>query len=213
MVILDGVVARRLVPGARGRGRGEQGNRRGDDADDALPTGVTRGGSVLLKYSGVRGLHVCDGVFHRPVGAGGRDGVPGRGAGCLPFAPLEHVFALYEPKAGDGALPGRAARAAGVWPDEFYQPRVRVVLHENEAGCRDDRDPDGVFLRLHFRNIPYFESYKPYFLTTHMSAWLQMFVPHVPWRQISVDLAYLGALDVTFVVIGIVAFSQRDFKG
>ena len=69
------------------------------------------------------------------------------------------------------------------------------------------------FFDFIFHDIPYFESYKPYFLTTHMSAWLQVFVPHIPWRQIGADMAYLGALDLTFVVIGIVAFTQRDFKG
>lgn len=70
-----------------------------------------------------------------------------------------------------------------------------------------------LFFDFIFHKVPYFENYQPYFLTPHMSAWLQVFVPHIPWRQIGADVAYLGALDVTFVVIGIVAFSQRDFKG
>ncbi len=63
-----------------------------------------------------------------------------------------------------------------------------------------------------FRNIPYFEHYKNYFVTGHMSAWLQAFAQRIPWREISIDAAYLGALDATFVIRGIVSFSQRDFK-
>ena len=53
---------------------------------------------------------------------------------------------------------------------------------------------------------------KGYFLTGHMSAWLGVFVQRIDWRGITGDLAYLLALDATFVVVGIVAFSQRDFK-
>ena len=68
------------------------------------------------------------------------------------------------------------------------------------------------FFDFIFRNVPYFESLKPYFLTGHMTAWLQVFVHHIPWRGIAGDLAYLLALDATFVVVGLVAFSQRDFK-
>lgn len=63
-----------------------------------------------------------------------------------------------------------------------------------------------------FRQIPYFEPYKPYFITEHMSVWLQVFLARIPWRDMGIDLAYLVAVDATFVVLGIVAFRERDFK-
>ena len=63
-----------------------------------------------------------------------------------------------------------------------------------------------------FRQIPQFESYRPYFITEHMSVWLQVFVTRIPWRDMAIDVSYLVALDATFVVLGIVAFGQRDFK-
>lgn len=64
-----------------------------------------------------------------------------------------------------------------------------------------------------FRQIPYFEPYKSYFITEHMSMWLQVFVARIPWRDMGIDMAYLVALDSTFVLLGIVVFGQRDFKG
>ena len=69
-----------------------------------------------------------------------------------------------------------------------------------------------IFLDMVFHDLPYFESLKPYFITTHIGGWGQMFIHHIPWRDIGIDMAYLGTLDVTFLVIGAVAFSQRDFK-
>ena len=69
-----------------------------------------------------------------------------------------------------------------------------------------------VLLDFIFHSLPYFESIKPYFITTHIGGWGQIFIHHIPWRDLGVDMAYLGTLDVTFLVIGAVAFSQRDFK-
>ena len=63
-----------------------------------------------------------------------------------------------------------------------------------------------------FRQIPYFEPYRSYFITEHMSVWLQVFQARIPWRDMGMDAAYLFALDATFVVLGIVAFRERDFK-
>ena len=69
-----------------------------------------------------------------------------------------------------------------------------------------------ILLDFIFHSLPYFESIKPYFITTHIGGWGQIFIHHIPWRDLGVDMAYLGTLDVTFLVIGAVAFSQRDFK-
>ena len=45
-----------------------------------------------------------------------------------------------------------------------------------------------------------------------MSVWLQVFVTRISWRDMAIDVSYLLALDATFVVLGVVAFGQRDFK-
>lgn len=72
--------------------------------------------------------------------------------------------------------------------------------------------PSLLFFESIFRQIPYFEPYKSYFITEHMSIWLQIFQARIPWRNMGVDAAYLLALDATFVVLGVVAFRERDFK-
>ena len=132
--------------------------------------------------------------------------------GLFAVAPLEHVFALYPAGPGLerylGALP---VLAFGLL--SFTSVGFMLSCLNMKPAAATIVTLTVFFFDFIFHNIPYFESYKPYFLTTHMSAWLQIFVQHVPWRQISADLAYLGALDVSFVVVGIVAFSQRDFKG
>jgi hypothetical protein len=45
-----------------------------------------------------------------------------------------------------------------------------------------------------------------------MSTWANIFRPHIPWDQMLQDYAYLLGVDITLVIIGVVAFSVRDFK-
>ena len=63
-----------------------------------------------------------------------------------------------------------------------------------------------------FDGIPYFESLKPYFLSSHMVTWLNIFRPLVPWLQMTEDYSFLIAVDFTFFLVGAAAFQQRDFK-
>lgn len=136
-----------------------------------------------------------------------------RGVGGLfAVAPFEHVFALYDSGPGLarylGALP-----VLGCGLLSFSSVGFMLSCLNMKPAAATIATLTLFFFDFIFHNVPQFEVYKPYFLTTHMSAWLQVFVPHIPWRQIVADMAYLGALDLTFVVVGIVAFTQRDFKG
>ena len=63
---------------------------------------------------------------------------------------------------------------------------------------------------LHF--VPYFETYRPWMMTTHMSTWLNIFRDPVPWQRMVEDYSYLIGLDATFLVLGAVVFASRDFK-
>ena len=131
--------------------------------------------------------------------------------GLFAFAPFEHIFALYEPWAGlwryAGALPLLALCLTSFVALGF----LFSCLNMKPAAATIATLSILIFDSI-FRNVPYFESLKPYFLTAHMSTWLNVFVHQIAWRQIAVDLAYLGALDATFIVIGLVVFNQRDFK-
>jgi len=63
-----------------------------------------------------------------------------------------------------------------------------------------------------FHLVPYFETYRPWMMTTHMSTWLNVFRNPWPWPQMVEDYGLLLGLDATFFVIGAIIFSTRDFK-
>jgi ABC-2 type transport system permease protein len=63
-----------------------------------------------------------------------------------------------------------------------------------------------------FRGIPYFESIKPWFISTHTESWYNSLRSPLPWPRMLEDYAYLLGVDATFLVIAFVIFSSRDFK-
>jgi ABC-2 type transport system permease protein len=65
---------------------------------------------------------------------------------------------------------------------------------------------------LIFRNFPQFESVKHWFISTHTETWYNMLRSPLPWQRMVEDYAYLFGVDATFVLIGFVIFSSRDFK-
>jgi ABC-2 type transport system permease protein len=60
--------------------------------------------------------------------------------------------------------------------------------------------------------MPVFESYRPYFMTPHMSTWLNIFKDPIPWARIAEDYMYLIGVNTTFVIVGLAVFCRRDFK-
>jgi ABC-2 type transport system permease protein len=68
------------------------------------------------------------------------------------------------------------------------------------------------FADMIFRGIPYFESIKAWFITSHTEAWYGIFRSPVPVAAMVEDYAYLLAVNATVVLIGVVHFQQRDFK-
>lgn len=131
--------------------------------------------------------------------------------GLFAFAPLERVFALYETGPGFvrylGAMPLLALGLMTFASLGFFfsclnmKPAAATIMTLTI-----------MFFDFIFRQNPTFEHYRPYFITEHISAWLQVFDQRIPWREIGIDATYLATLDATCVILGIVAFSQRDFK-
>lgn len=152
---------------------------------------------ILVLFIGVTAL--AAGILYRGTG------------GLFVFAPLEHIFAMHETGVGlqryFGALPFLALSLASITTLGFMfscfnmKPAAATVVTLSV-----------IFLDWIFHNIPYFESYKNYFLSTHIAAWMQIFVTYIPWWQIAEDYAYLIALDATFFVVALAAFQTRDFK-
>jgi ABC-2 type transport system permease protein len=60
--------------------------------------------------------------------------------------------------------------------------------------------------------MPYFETYRPWMMTTHMNTWINVFREPLPWSRMVEDYAYLIGLDATFFIVGAVVFASRDFK-
>ncbi len=60
--------------------------------------------------------------------------------------------------------------------------------------------------------LPYFESYRRWMITSHMSVWIDLFRAPVPWPKMVEEYAYLLGLDASFLIVGVAVFCARDFK-
>ena len=60
--------------------------------------------------------------------------------------------------------------------------------------------------------MPYFESYRPWMMTTHMNTWMNAFREPLPWQKMVEDYSILIGLNATFFIVGAVVFASRDFK-
>ena len=59
---------------------------------------------------------------------------------------------------------------------------------------------------------PQFVSFKPWFMTSHMVTWLNVFRSPMPVWKMAEDYLYLFGLNVTFILIGCAVFLRRDLK-
>ena len=139
-------------------------------------------------------------------------GMADRGiGGMIVIAPWDHVFGFFE--AGPGLERLALASAA----------LCLIMLTISNLGfmfsCFNMKPASATVMTLSIYivdtvvgNVPYFEDFRSYFLTHHMSAWTQVFQPTIPWTQIVHSLLYLGAFDLLFLSIGALYFARRDFK-
>lgn len=132
--------------------------------------------------------------------------------GLFVFAPLEKIFALYPFWSGLtrylGCLPLLALSLTSITSLGFMfscfnmKPAAATIVTLSIF-----------FLDSILKNIPYFESLQDYFITARMSTWLKIFLEYPPWNSMVEDYSYLLAFNATFVVIGVIRFQERDFKG
>ena len=147
----------------------------------------------------IGGTALAAGVIYRGVG------------GLFAFSLSPHIFAIYETGPGLqrylGAMPLLSLALMTFASIGFFFSCLNM-----KPAAATITTLSLLFFDSIFRQIPQFAAYKSYFITEHMSLWLQVFQARIPWRDLGIDTAYLVALDATFVVLGIVAFGQRDFK-
>lgn len=131
--------------------------------------------------------------------------------GFFAFQPLQHLFVLYD------FYPGLQRYAASLPLLAFTL--VSVASLSFMLSCCNMKPAAATICTLTyfltdsiFRSIPYFESLKPYFITSHVETWYNVYRSPIPWWKIAEDITYLTGVDATFLIIGIVVFSVRDFK-
>ena len=131
--------------------------------------------------------------------------------GLFAIAPLEQLLAMHE------AWPG-LWRYLGALPLLGFG-LVSITSLGFLFSCCEMKPAAATILTLSifffdsiFRSIPYFESLRGWFMTTHMTLWLRVFEYRIPWWRIAEDLTWLGALNVTFALVGLAILQKRDFK-
>ncbi|GAB4174741.1 MAG: hypothetical protein Fur0032_14450 [Terrimicrobiaceae bacterium] len=127
------------------------------------------------------------------------------------FAPAERVMAFYEFWPGLG----RYFAAAGLLSLALQTIPALGFLFS----CLDIKPAAAtiatltlLFLDSILRSIPFLESLRPWFITTHMSAWVHIFAPRIPWEHIVESTTWLMAMNLTLVIVAGAIFQSRDFK-
>ncbi|HBZ84403.1 MAG TPA: hypothetical protein DEO44_01525 [Verrucomicrobia subdivision 6 bacterium] len=131
--------------------------------------------------------------------------------GLFAIAPLEQLLAMHEAWPGFwrylGALPLLGFGLVSISSLGFLfsccemKPAAATILTLSIF-----------FFDSIFRSISYFESLRGWFMTSHMTVWLRVFEYHIPWWRIAEDVTWLGALNVTFALVGLAILQKRDFK-
>jgi hypothetical protein len=62
------------------------------------------------------------------------------------------------------------------------------------------------------QEIPYFHDWQAWFISYHLNFWMKLFLQPIPWPDICQSLSLLFGFNLTFYIIGCVAFQVRDIK-
>ena len=131
--------------------------------------------------------------------------------GFFAFQPLQQLFVLYDFGPGLarylGSLPLLALSISSVTSLAFA-----LSCFNMKPAAATICTLSYFFADMIFRGIPYFESIKQWFITSHTETWYNVFRSPIPVATMIEDYAYLMAVNLTLVVIGILNFQQRDFK-
>lgn len=131
--------------------------------------------------------------------------------GLFVFAPAERVFALYE------FGPGLSRFFVGVAllsVSLLTIPCIGFFLSclNMKPAAATIGTLSFLFLDSILKSIPFFESLRPWFVTTRMTTWVHVFEYQVPWEKMTEDYAWLFAVNATLIVLAWGVFQRRDFK-
>ncbi|XHR27324.1 MAG: ABC transporter permease [Chthoniobacteraceae bacterium] len=133
------------------------------------------------------------------------------GGGLFVYVPARNIFALY------GASPGLLRYAVALPALALSQTVITSLgfmfsCFNGKPATATASTLSLILFDFIFGLIPYFESLRPYFITTHMATWMHLFEPHIPGWRMAEDYAVLLALNATFFIVGLAVFERRDFK-
>jgi ABC-2 type transport system permease protein len=69
-----------------------------------------------------------------------------------------------------------------------------------------------LFVNFILQHIPYFRDLQEWFITYHLNLWQFMFAQPIPWWRVGESFSILLGFNLSFLLIGIVAFHMRDIK-
>lgn len=131
--------------------------------------------------------------------------------GFFAFQPLQQLFVLYDFGPGLarylGSLPLLALSLVSVTSLGFA-----LSCFNMKPAAATICTLSYFFADMIFRGIPYFESIKPWFITSHTETWYNVFRSPIPVATMVEDYAYLLAVNLTLVILGMLNFQARDFK-
>ena len=171
---------------------------------------ISRGRVLLLKviscaiYTIALAAFVCISAFIA--------GTIGYGSGGLfAFSQFEKIFAIYDFWPGLMryllAIPFLSASLFSVTVVAFF------------LSCLQMKPAAATIITLSFffidsilKEIPFFESIRPFFITGRMATWIHVFEYRIPWEMMAENYAWLFAINGTLLVLAWHVFERRDFK-
>jgi len=140
------------------------------------------------------------------VAAVGLDG------GLLVMEPKMKVFAAY-PEWVEGATRlAMAATGIGVSMITLSSIAFMFSCFKIKPAAASIITLTILFVDMILQEFPFFKPYESWFVTWRMSAWVFLMEHQISWPKIVESYALLAGLNVTFFVVGWLAFQTRDFK-
>ncbi len=139
-------------------------------------------------------------------------GIAWQGLGSLcALIPEERLLAFYGPSEG-------LARYFGVLPCYVlsFSPIVSLAFM---FSCCNMKPASATIVCLAILFVdrildfwPLFAPYRGWFMTKHMTTWVNFFRDPVPWAKMAEDYLWLLGWNATFLLIGCTIFLRRDLK-
>lgn len=167
---------------------------------------------LLVKYAAVA-IYTFTFVFF--VGVSGylmAVAAVGREGGLFVMEPKMKVFAVYSDWGEGMARLASGATGIGISMITLSSLAFMFSCFRIKPAAATILTLAILFVDMILQSFPFFRPYENYFITWRMSCWVYLFDYDIDWWKILDAYAFLGGLNVTFFMVGLLAFQLRDFK-